>query len=242
LGHDDAQRADSGEGDRRRTHRPIVVAFDVVETLFSLAPVEEALEPLGVGLDLFFTRLLRDAFALAASGDFRPFGEVARSALEALAADAHGSDHDHVIEAFGELPAHPDVAPALDRLVEAGIEAVALTNGGADNTRRLIANARLDDRLARVISVAEVGIWKPAAAPYLHAAVTLGQRPPDVAMVAVHAWDVHGARRAGLVTGWCARLEGRYPAIFDEPDVAGPDLVTVVGALLALPHDERSGA
>jgi hypothetical protein len=61
------------------------VAFDVVETLFSLAPVEEALRPVGVPLPLFFTRLLRDGFALAAAGGHKPFREVAASALRGLA-------------------------------------------------------------------------------------------------------------------------------------------------------------
>lgn len=219
----------------REPHRPVVVAFDVVETLFSLAPVAAALEPIGVDLELFFTRLLRDAFALAASGDFRPFGDVARSALGTLAADATRPDHDRVIEAFGRLPAHPDAAPALRRLSEAGVTVVALTNGSADNTRRLLADAQLDDHLQRVISVDEVGIWKPAPAPYLHAAAVVGHRPQDVALVAVHAWDIHGAHRAGLTTGWCARLEGPYLAMFDPASVTGADLVAVADALLDLP-------
>lgn len=39
-------------------------------------------------------------------------------------------------------------------------------------------------------------------------------RTRDVALVAVHSWDVHGARRAGLTTGWCSRIEGAFPSIF----------------------------
>jgi 2-haloacid dehalogenase len=54
-------------------------------------------------------------------------------------------------------------------------------------------------------------------------------------MVAAHAWDVHGAVRAGLVGGWASRLEGSYPRTFDTPDVEGADLVEVLAALLALP-------
>ena len=84
-----------------------MVAFDVIETVFSLAPVRDALAPLGVGVDLYFARLLRDGFALAAAGDYRPFRDVARSALTAMTTDASAADHDTVIAAFGELPAHP---------------------------------------------------------------------------------------------------------------------------------------
>jgi 2-haloacid dehalogenase len=53
-----------------------------------------------------------------------------------------------------------------------------------------------------------------------------------MALVAAHSWDIHGARRAGLTTGWVSRLEGQPPAVFDRADVSGPDLVTVVSALL----------
>jgi 2-haloacid dehalogenase len=145
--------------------------------------------------------------------------------LGSVAANVTRTEQDSVIEAFGRLPAHPDAAPALRRLSETGVTVVALTNGNADNTRRLLTDAHLDDHLQRVISVDEVGIWKPAPAPYLHTAAVLGHRPQDVAL----------AHRAGLATGWCARLEGTYPAIFDPATVTGADLVAVADALLNLP-------
>lgn len=216
-------------------HRPDVVAFDVVETMFSLAPVEEALRPLAVPLPLFFTRLLRDGFAFAAAGGHQPFREVAASALRALAPGSEDAEQQAVLDAFGHLPAHADAAPAIERLVDAGVRVVTLTNGGADTTGRLLASAGLDGHVDRVISVDEVGRWKPAAQPYLHAASVLGRRPAEVALVAVHAWDVHGARRAGLITGWCSRSEGTFPEVFQRPDVAGADLVEVADGLLRLP-------
>ncbi len=53
--------------------------------------------------------------------------------------------------------------------------------------------------------------------------------------MAVHSWDVHGAARAGLTTGWCSRREGRPVAGLQPADVSGDDLVEVVEGLLALP-------
>ncbi len=96
MGDDERQRACSAVVTVRR---PAVVAFDVVETLFSLEPVRQALRPLGVDLDLFFTRLLRDGFALTAAGGFRPFPGVARAALAALAPDHAGEAIDDVLRA-----------------------------------------------------------------------------------------------------------------------------------------------
>lgn len=65
----------------------------------------------------------------------------------------------------------------------------------------------------------------------------LGVDAADTALIAVHAWDIHGANQVGLTTGWCSRLEGAFGSVFDAPDVTGADLTAVAAALLAL--DER---
>jgi 2-haloacid dehalogenase len=214
-----------------------VVAFDVVETLFSLDPVRQRLEAAGPEaprLDLFFARFLRDAFALALSGVYRRFPEMADAALAAVWPAANASTRSEVLGAFAELPAHPDAEPAMAHLTASGIRVVTLSNGTPEGTNRLLQRAGLDRYVERVISIDEVEVWKPAAAPYRHAASVVGVAPADLALVAVHAWDVHGAKRAGLTTGWASRLEGSFPVVFDPPDVQGPDLVAVAEALTNL--------
>ena len=102
--------------------RPKVVAFDVVETLFSLEPMRARLRSLELpddALKLWFARLLRNAFALDASGTFKPFDEVARATLEVMLAEhrltADPSALSQALAGFGELPAHADVRlPAID--------------------------------------------------------------------------------------------------------------------------------
>jgi 2-haloacid dehalogenase len=110
-----------------------------------------------------------------------------------------------------------------------------LTNGSAGTTAAFLARARLERYIERVISAAEAGSWKPPARVNHHAAAVLGLPPEQVALVAVHAWDCHGAKRAGLTTGWASRLEGRYGKLFAPADVSGADLTEVAHRLLALP-------
>jgi len=227
--------------------RPAVVAFDVIETLFSLEPLRARWGALGLpaaALELWFARLLRDAFALEASGTFQPFGVVARATLEAMLAE-HGRAVaapalDAALAGFGELPAHAEVAPAWRLLRGAGVRLVALTNGHADTTRRLLGRAGLDGWIERVISIDEVRRWKPAREVYLHAARVVGVAPGALALVAAHAWDIQGAGRAGLVTGWVSRLERRFSAAMTPPDVVGATLVEVSQGLLALPPGGRA--
>lgn len=225
-------------------YRPEVVAFDVNETLISLEPLRgrfaEAGLPGGL-LELWFARTLRDGMALSMSGDHRPFPEVAAAALRAVG-KADDAAVEHVLGGFGALPAHPDVEPALRALAGAGVPAVCLTNGSAATVGAFLAGAGLADLVAQVISIDEIGQWKPAAAVYRHGAAATGVPAGRLALVAAHAFDCHGAKRAGLVTGWVSRLEGRYSELFAPPDVRGDDLVAVVEGLLALrPPPGRPG-
>ncbi len=69
------------------THRPAVVAFDVIETLMSLEPLRERLTEIGQPphlLEAWYTRTLRDGMALSATGDYAGFTDVAEAALSAL--------------------------------------------------------------------------------------------------------------------------------------------------------------
>jgi 2-haloacid dehalogenase len=219
--------------------RPLVIAFDVIETLFPLEPLRQRMIAAGQPghlLELWFTRLLRDAFALAAAGGYHPFAELATHAL--ASASGHtlpGETVQAIIAGLTELDPHPDVEPAMRRVHDAGVRVITLTNGSAHTTTALLRRAGVEQHVDRVLSVDDVRRYKPASQVYQHAASTCQVPPRRVALVAAHAWDTHGARAAGLVTGWVSRLESRYPNVFTAPDVTGNDLVEVVDGLLGLP-------
>lgn len=218
---------------------PSMIAFDVIETLFPIEPLRSRIVDIGQPphlLELWFTRLLRDGFALSATGSYRPFAEVAGAALASVTQHAATPEQTaHLLAGFAELDPHPDVEPAMRRARDADVRVITLTNGAAATTEGLLARAGLDQYVERTISIDEVAAWKPAAAVYRHAAANCGVAPEHTGLVAAHAWDTHGARRAGLVTGWVSRLEREWPAIYDPPDVTGEDLVAVVDGLLARP-------
>ena len=218
--------------------RPTVVIFDVVETLMSLDPLAGAFAEAGLPESLvgrWFDRMLRDAVALSLAGDYRPFGEVAVGSLQVLAPHLSRDAVDRVLATFGHLPAQSDAQPALRRLVDSGVSVACLSNGPRANTEAFLARSELDVLVGTVLSVEDVGRWKPAASVYEHALEQLGHPAPEAALVAVHAFDCHGAQRVGLTTGWAARLERRYAEVFAPPDVTGEDLVEIVDRLLALP-------
>jgi len=72
------------------------------------------------------------------------------------------------------------------------------------------------------------------AAPYELAVREAGVPADRVALVAVHSWDVHGARQVGLTTGWCPRLEGEQTPVFAPADITADTLDGVIAGLAAL--------
>lgn len=220
-------------------HRPRTVVFDVVETLMSLDPLRSRFSDVGLSPDLlerWFDRLLRDGMALTLAGDYESFPRVASAALRTLArGNLSEEDVAHVLAGFGELPAHPDVAPAMRTLAEAGISMACLSNGTSEATTAFLGRTGLTDYVDQVLSVADLHSWKPPLAVYEYALDQLGHPASDVALLAVHAFDCHGAHRAGLTTGWASRLEGHYAGVFAPADVIGDDLLEVARELVALP-------
>ncbi len=214
---------------------PAAVAFDVVDTLISRDRLRPRLEQAGAGegaLELWFARLLRDAFAITAAGGYRPFREVAAASLTGLLDNPSGEAVETVLAGFKDLDAHPDAEPAMQRLHQAGVRILTLTNGSPETTETLLERNGLARLIERSISVEEAKVWKPAPEPYLHAARIADVEPHEVALVTVHGWDVHGAKQAGLRGGWASRLEGQFPASLGAPDVWGTDLVEVVEGLM----------
>ena len=220
------------------TRRPVAVAFDVIETLMSIEPLRGRLTDIGQPphlLEAWYTRTVRDGMALSATADFAAFGEVAESSLRALTGQSISDDQvKHVMDGFSELPAFPDAVPAVTSLFEAGIRIACLTNAQADLAASFVERSGLGPMVERVISVGEVYRWKPAMVVYMYAAEVLDVTPALMALVAAHDWDCHGAKRAGLTTGWVSRGPAGFGAPFGRPDVAGETLTEVAERLLAL--------
>ncbi len=87
---------------------------------------------------------------------------------------------------MAELDLHADVAPGLQKLSDAGVRIVTLSNGTADVAESLLERAGLRELVEACLSVSAWGRWKPAAAAYIYAARWCGADPGDLALIAVH--------------------------------------------------------
>ncbi|MDQ0381619.1 haloacid dehalogenase type II [Amycolatopsis thermophila] len=113
-----------------------------------------------------------------------------------------------LVRAWHRLPAWPDSAEGLARLRSRYVVA-ALSNGGFALMTHLLKAADL--RFDCVLSAELARTYKPAAQVYLTAAGLLDVAPHEVLMVAAHAWDLDGARAAGLRTAFLERPREKGP-------------------------------
>lgn len=215
---------------------PDIIAFDVVDTLYSLASLETLLARAGGDastLDRWLSHVLRDGFALAAARGYQPFRDVAKASLAEVLPAATPAALDKVLAGLGKLDVRPDAAPAMGRAV-LDARVVVITNASKATTRKLLASGGLDTFVETIVSADDVQAWKPRADAYAYAAAVTNTESERVAVVSVHPWDVLGAAKAGLVTGWCNRGSAPFPPTMGRPDVTGANLVEVVDRLFAL--------
>lgn len=203
--------------------RPRVLVLDVNETLSDLSHLRRLVEEAGLPwtiVDLWFAQVLRDGFALAVVAEEAGFADIAGHCLRQLAPDLDDELVDTFVRAFAQLPLHRDVAPGLEALARQGVPVVTLSNGSSAVAEALLERDGLRHRVGQVLSVDGAGGWKPARTAYQVALDACGlDDPADAAMVAVHPWDLHGAKRAGLRTVWVNRRGATYPSYFAAPDL-----------------------
>jgi len=219
---------------------PSIVVFDVNETLSDLAPMGQRFAEVGapaLAAKAWFASLLRDGFALTAAGATERFSTIGDWALREILTDhTLACDLDaaieHIMGGFLELQVYPDVPDGVRALSASGARLVTLSNGSTEVAERLFAAAGIRDHFERLLSVEDAGVWKPAPGAYAYAASTCSVDPADMLLVAVHPWDIDGAKRAGLRTAWVNRRGRLYPGYFLAPDhsiAALSELAGVVG-------------
>ncbi|WP_257585793.1 MULTISPECIES: haloacid dehalogenase type II [unclassified Streptomyces] len=217
-----------------------VLVFDVNETLTDMTPLAGRFTEAGLPAHLlptWFAGVLRDGTALTLAGGHASFAAVAREGLLALAAGERAVPDperaaDHVLSGLPELPVHPDVPEGVRALRSAGFRLATLTNGAAATTRAVLDRAGLTGLFEAHLDVTAPARWKPAPEAYAHALRVLAVPASAALLVAVHPWDVDGASRAGLRTGWLRRTPRPYPATHRPADVAAASLPELAERLL----------
>jgi 2-haloacid dehalogenase len=129
------------------------------------------------------------------------FAQVTEDALD-HALEAHRLETDQalreaLIAAYRKLEPYPEVPEALARLEALGVPLGVLSNGTPGMLADALASAGIADRLAAVISVETIGVYKPAPEVYQLATRQFGVAAAEILFLSSNGWDVHGAAAFG---------------------------------------------
>src|SRR5919201_2950044 len=132
--------------------------------------------------------MLQSALLATVTGPYKQFGEHFKAALAITAArhkiELGDADERAILNGVRELPAHPEVRGALERLRDAGFRLAALTNSTAAVEQAQLSHAGIADLFEAALSADTAGRLKPAAEAYETAARELGVKTRDMRMVA----------------------------------------------------------
>ena len=214
--------------------------FDAYGTLFDVhsavarlrARVGEHAEALS---QLWRAKQLEYTWLRALMGAHAGFWQVTADALDYALART-GVDpavREPLMQAYLALDAYPEVADTLRRLRAGELKIALLSNGEPEMLAAGAKSAGIDDMLDAILSVEEVGVFKPHPRVYQLAVDRLAVRPDQIAFQSANAWDVSGAATFGLRAVWINRL-GMPPERL--PGVAEHELRDLSGlpALLGL--------
>lgn len=192
--------------------------FDAYGTLFDVAAAARlaAAEPGREVLAAHWPRLaeiwrlkqLQYTWLRASAGAHAGFWQVTQDgldyALEALGLAGAGL-RERLLALYWELAAFPEVPPMLAALKEAGLATAILSNGEPGMLTGAVERAGIGGLLDAVISVEEVGVFKPHPSVYALVDARFGTAPDEVLFVSSNCWDACFAARHGFRVAWANR-------------------------------------
>ncbi len=221
--------------------RPKVLFFDVNETLLDLTTIKSQVEVALDGnkdlLPLWFTTMLQYSLVVSASQRYEPFGHIGAAALQMVAANhnihiSEGKARSIVISGLRDLPTHPEVKDALKQLKQAGYTLVSLTNSSNEGVNTQFKNAGLTQLFDQILSIEDVGKFKPFTDTYNWAANKLNVKPEECMLIAAHGWDVAGALWAGWRAAFVSRPGQQLFPLAPNTEIAEPNLKNIADILI----------
>lgn len=218
--------------------------FDAYGTLFDFASAAERCRDVLGDQTAAVTRLWRDkqlqyTWLRSLQGRYVDFqqvtGESLDFTLEVLGLSS-AALRDRLMSLYFTLDAFPEVPAMLRRLKAAGLKTAILSNGSPAMLAPMVERAGLVDLFDAVLSVDEVGIFKPDPRIYQLAVDCMGVPAEAIAFQSSNAWDAHAASAFGMRVAWCNRYGQPPERLPGKPDV----VITTLAELPALVIDEAA--
>jgi 2-haloacid dehalogenase len=203
-----------------------ICVFDAYGTLFDVnSAAREAREVLGERwqplAEIWRTKQLQYTWLRSLMGRHVDFWQLTGDALD-FALDSlklHDATlRKRLMALYLKLHAYPEVKNLLARLKASGQQTAILSNGAPPMLAAAAQSAGIDGLLDAILSVEEVGIYKPHPSVYQMVIGRFGCTPAEVCFVSSNAWDAYAAKAFGFGAAWCNRFAQRPERLPAKPD------------------------
>ncbi len=176
------------------------------------------------------TKQLEYTWLRTIAGRHIDFWQVTQDGLD-WAMDANEL-HDSALRAkllalYKELPAFPEVPQMLAALKAKGMNVAILSNGSPEMLVAAVRSAGIGESLDDVLSVEEVGVYKPHMHVYDMVFDRFGVTQDKVLFVSSNGWDAAGAAGYGFATVWVNRAGQPPDRLYATPHRVLHDLTTI---------------
>jgi len=213
------------------------IAFDLYGTLLEVASVgraatEVAEEPAAL-VDLWRQKQLEYTWLRSLMGRYQDFwattGDALDYALDRLGITVDPSTRAGLLDAWLTVRTYPEVADALAALAPRRL--AVLSNGNPDMLESALASGGIRDRFEHVLSVDEVGVYKPHPSVYELAVKAFALPAERILFVSSNPWDAAGARTFGFPVAWVNRAGVPFERLGVTPDAVVADLAALAEAV-----------
>ena len=213
------------------------VAFDLYGTLLEVASVGRAAaevtdDPAAL-VDLWRQKQLEYTWLRSLMGRYQDFWATTADALdyslERLGITVDDAGRANLLNAWLDVRVYPEVPDALSTLAPRRL--AVLSNGTPEMLEAGLAAAGIRDRFDHVLSVDEVGVYKPHPSVYELALKAFNLPAERILFVSSNPWDAAGARTFGLPVAWVNRAGVPFECLGVGPSVVVGDLAGVAEAV-----------
>ena len=215
--------------------------FDAYGTLFDVAAAarECAAEPGRAAFAAVWPKVANDwrlkqlqySWLRAVADAHTDFWEVTQNGLDyALEASGLHTDpelRERLLALYWQLSAYPEVPGMLAATKNQGLSTAILSNGSPDMLNGAVKSAGLTDVLDAVLSVQDVGVFKPHKSVYDLVMGRFGCEPSQVLFVSSNCWDACAAVKQGFFTTWVNRAGEPMDRLPWTPKITLKDLTTI---------------
>ncbi|HZK70497.1 MAG TPA: haloacid dehalogenase type II [Clostridia bacterium] len=184
----------------------------------------------------WFSKLLHTSVIMGSMESYKNFGELGKHVLDSVAFEYNVNlseeEKVNILSSFKALPPHKDVIEAMKMLRENSIRVIVVSNSSLEMIGLQLANAGIIDFVDEYYSVDAVSRYKPFKEVYNYVADQESLKPEEVMMIACHDWDLFGAKKAGLKTGYIKRKKTIYNPFYEQPDLQSDSLIEIATSLI----------